>query len=74
MGSDLEVGTETDRAANQEKHVDNLPKYIGNITAALGFRHFTFMVRDVYAAAAGLTTYGANIAIHLSILVRLLES
>ena len=42
---------------------DDLPKHTGNITNALGFRYFTFMVTDVDAAAAQLQERGAKIVI-----------
>ena len=42
---------------------DNLPNHTGNITNALGFRYFTFIVKDVDDAAAMLKTRGAKIVI-----------
>ena len=42
---------------------DNLPKHTGNITDALGFRYFTFIVADVDAASAKLQERGAKIVI-----------
>lgn len=40
----------------------DLPKHTGSITNALGFRYFTFIVKDVDAAAAELKLRGAKIA------------
>ena len=42
---------------------DHLPKHTGNITDAIGFRYFTFIVKDVDAAAAQLKDRGAKIVI-----------
>ena len=42
---------------------EGLPKHTGNITDALGFRYFTFMVKDVDAAASKLAERGAKIVI-----------
>jgi predicted enzyme related to lactoylglutathione lyase len=39
----------------------NLPAHTGNITEALGFRYFTFMVKDLDATAAALKARGAKI-------------
>ncbi len=42
---------------------DNLPAHTGNITDALGFRYFTFMVDDLDATAATLKARGAKIVL-----------
>jgi lactoylglutathione lyase len=42
---------------------DNLPKHTGNISDALGFRYFTFMVKDVDTAAALLKSRGAKVVV-----------
>lgn len=42
---------------------ENLPKHTGNITDALGFRYFTFLVKDVDGAAEILKSRGAKIVI-----------
>ena len=42
---------------------DNLPSHTGNITDALGFRYFTFMVNDLDATAARLKSAGAKIVL-----------
>ena len=42
---------------------DHLPKHTGNITDAIGFRYFTFIVKDVDATAAQLKDRGAKIVI-----------
>jgi len=41
----------------------NLPKHTGNITDALGFRYFTFIVKDVDAVYASAQASGATVAV-----------
>jgi len=42
---------------------ENLPKHTGNITDAIGFRYFTFLVKDVDATREILKSRGAKIAV-----------
>jgi predicted enzyme related to lactoylglutathione lyase len=42
---------------------ENLPKHTGNITDAMGFRYFTFLVKDVDATREVLKSRGAKIVI-----------
>ena len=42
---------------------ENLPKHTGNITDSMGFRYFTFLVKDVDATREILKSRGAKIAV-----------
>ena len=42
---------------------DDLPKHTGNVANALGFRYFTFMVKDLDSAAVKLAERGAKIVV-----------